>query len=194
MTGSHRFFLTLAIVALWTAPSNRSKILCAAFSNTALLGVGIRSERSTTTAPYFDSRHSEGSTKLFRDCGSRSFQTTANMKTRAKEADRNVPDNGNEQYGSRQNFVRGAAVALVGICSSAMLGGGKGEAGGDCAAWAVGVQPGERTTAPPNPLLLLPAMRAKVYTSSVPCTETRHFSESKDGAARLPISSHRNLL
>lgn len=55
---------------------------------------------------------------------------------------------------NRGDFVRGAAVALVG-CSATILGGGS-------KASAVGTQPGERTTAPPNPLLLVPALRAKV--------------------------------
>lgn len=54
----------------------------------------------------------------------------------------------------RRDFVRSAAVALVG-CSATILGGSR-------KAWGVGTQPGERTTAPPNPLLLVPALRAKV--------------------------------
>lgn len=54
----------------------------------------------------------------------------------------------------RRDFVRGAAVALGG-CSATIFGGGR-------KAWGVGTQPGERTTAPPNPLLLVPALRAKV--------------------------------
>ena len=54
----------------------------------------------------------------------------------------------------RRDFVRGAAVALVGCSATIFGGGGK--------AWGVGIQPGERTTAPPNPLLLVPALRAKV--------------------------------
>lgn len=59
----------------------------------------------------------------------------------------------------RLDFVRGAAVALVG-CSATIFGGGR-------KALAVGAQPGERTTAPPNPLLLVPAMRAKVRAIQV---------------------------
>lgn len=54
----------------------------------------------------------------------------------------------------RRDFVRGAAVALVG-CSATISGEGR-------KAWGVGIQPGERTTVPPNSLLLVPALRAKV--------------------------------
>lgn len=51
----------------------------------------------------------------------------------------------------RRNFLRGAASLVV---ANMALGCGL--------AYGVGVQPGERTTPPPNPLLLIPALRAKV--------------------------------
>lgn len=54
----------------------------------------------------------------------------------------------------RGDFIRSGAVVLAGG-SAAIFGGGR-------VAWGVGVQPGERTTAPPSALLLVPALRAKV--------------------------------
>ena len=55
---------------------------------------------------------------------------------------------------SRSNFIRSAAVGLA--VGSWTIFGGRDQV------LAVGVQPGERTTAPPNALLLVPALRAKV--------------------------------
>lgn len=55
---------------------------------------------------------------------------------------------------NRIDFLRSAAMGFVG--SSWLIFGGRRQA------LAVGIQPGERTTAPPNALLLVPALRAKV--------------------------------
>lgn len=55
---------------------------------------------------------------------------------------------------NRFDFLRSAAMGFVG-CSGVIFGGRR-------EALAVGIQPGERTTAPPNALLLVPALRAKV--------------------------------
>lgn len=55
---------------------------------------------------------------------------------------------------TRSDFLRSAVTGFAG--GSWVIFGGRRQA------LAVGIQPGERTTAPPNALLLVPALRAKV--------------------------------
>ncbi|CAM9192571.1 unnamed protein product [Ectocarpus fasciculatus] len=61
---------------------------------------------------------------------------------------------------NRGGFVRAAAAAALTLTVA-------GQRTTSSPARAVGVQPGERTTAPPNALLLVPALRAKLAVQSV---------------------------
>lgn len=71
-------------------------------------------------------------------------------------------DNDINEGSTRRDFVRSAAVALA-----VTIGGWSAIFRPPMSAFAIGLQPGERTTEPPPSLLLFPAVRAKVMMSSI---------------------------
>lgn len=80
---------------------------------------------------------------------------------------------------NRGGFVRAAAAAALTLTVAGQR--------TTSSARAVGVQPGERTTAPPNALLLVPALRAKVCEPKSCLAVAREQISSKSAKVSLKL-------
>lgn len=146
--------MKLSVLAAFVActVSNRSR--CDAFYGPVQVIARTRHHRLCSSSSSNTSGRSGASHTSYNHRRSHRRSSLKAAKGEGEEGRKCSSSSSSPGSSDRRDFVRNAAVALVG-CSATILGGSR-------KAWGVGTQPGERTTAPPNPLLLVPALRAKV--------------------------------